>query len=52
MNPRFILRAAATLIVLATLSACAAAIEEEVGECEPGVDSLSQTMSSIPMTPC
>ncbi len=52
MTSRLILRAAAALVLLATLSACATAIEEEVGECEPGVDSLSQTLSSMPATPC
>ena len=52
MSSRLIIRAASALVLLTALSACAAAIEEEVGECEPGVESLSQTMSGIPGTPC
>ncbi len=47
-----IIRVTAVLTFLVALGACATAIEEQVGECEPGVESLSQTMSGIPATPC
>lgn len=47
-----IIRATAALAVLLTLGACAPATEEQFGQCEPGVEGLSQTMSGIPTTPC
>lgn len=52
MKIRRILKGAASLAFALLLSACVAAIEDTVGECEPGVEDISQIATAVPMPTC
>lgn len=52
MKNHVVIKLLMALIATATLTACADAIQEDIGECEPGVGSLSRTIDSAPPAAC